>query len=352
VVESDGLENRYRSNPIEGSNPSLSAHTWASAEIGRQAGLRSPCSQERVGSSPTSPTMRTNSSGRRPLVSFSTALLICGLYLIAPLDIAAQKRASSAGSVGVGSAAAPVPAPSPLDTSGLWHFVEQRRIGRYKVRLPRTYATSSASYRLVVLLHGNGNNPQMLLDWFGGLGLDSLVVVAPEAPYTKIPETVTSGRGAYAGVADANWAPDSVRAESIVLTADWYAMVIDNAMAQLRVDTARPPLVVGFSQGGYFAHVLMVRSQRPLAGVATICASNYPQYDVLQRFNAMSVARPPVFLAHGQSDAVVPPRYGAAYRSALETSGFSLMFLPFDGGHWPTPAVDAALRNWIMSIIR
>ena len=25
VVESDGLENRYRSNPIEGSNPSFSA---------------------------------------------------------------------------------------------------------------------------------------------------------------------------------------------------------------------------------------------------------------------------------------------------------------------------------------
>ncbi|HBB26377.1 MAG TPA: hypothetical protein DCZ59_08945 [Bacteroidetes bacterium] len=296
--------------------------------------------------------MSTISSGRWPLVSFTTALVICGLFLMSPPDIAAQKRASSAGSAGVVSAPASVATSSPLDTTGRWHFVEQRRIGRYKVRLPRSYATTSASYRLLVLLHGNGNNPQMLLDWFGGLGIDSLIVVAPEAPYTKIPETVTTGRGAYAGVADANWAPDSVRAESIVLTADWYAMVIKDAMAQLRVDTARPPLVVGFSQGGYFAHVLMSRSQRPLAGVATICASNYPQYDVLQRYRDMVIPRPPVFLAHGTSDAIVPPTYGAAYRSALETAGFTLVFLPFDGGHWPTPAVDAALRNWIMSIIR
>ena len=248
-----------------------------------------------------------------------------------------------------GSAGASVPV---LDTQGLWRFAEQRRVGRYKVRLPATYTTSNARYRLVLLLHGNGNSPQMVLNWFGGLGLDSLIVAAPEAPYTKIPETVTNGRGLYAGVADAIWAPDSVRAESIALTAEWYERILEDASAGLRVDTARAPLVIGFSQGGYFAHVLNVRSIRPLAGVASICASVYPQFDVISRYAAKQAQMPPLFVAHGMSDSLVPFAVGQSYRRTLETIGAPMVFLPFDGGHWPTSAVDAALRNWIMSIIR
>jgi predicted esterase len=358
VVESDGLENRYRSNPIEGSNPSLSAQNWASAEIGRQAGLRSPCSQGRVGSSPTSPTSEMRSSGHRPLVSLWITLLIVILVPLSAVRSMAQKQPSRYGGGRTASASVPTPAIATtptvpaLDTAGLWRFSEQRRIGRYKVRLPAAYATSNVRYRLVLLMHGNGNSPQMLLDWFGGLGLDSLIVVAPEAPYTKILETAKTDRGSYAGVADANWAPDSIRGESITLTAEWYEHILDDAEAGLRTDTTGAPLVIGFSQGGYFAHVLNVRSMRRLGGVASICASVYPQYDVISRYVSKPPHLPPMFVAHGLSDAIVPFSVGQSYRRTLETIGASMVFVSFDGGHWPTSAVDVALRNWIMSIIR
>jgi predicted esterase len=59
-----------------------------------------------------------------------------------------------------------------------------------------------------------------------------------------------------------------------------------------------------------------------------------------------------MFVAHGLSDAIVPFSVGQSYRRTLETIGASMVFVSFDGGHWPTSAVDVALRNWIMSIIR
>ncbi len=301
--------------------------------------------------------MNTQSGGHWPLVPFWTLPLLAVLAVLSAMPSTAQKQPSrnGGGRTAVASAPGPGVASFPaLDTQGLWRFAEQRRIGRYKVRLPVAYATSNARYRLVLLLHGNGNSPQMLLDWFGGLGLDSVIVVAPEAPYTKIPETVSSGRGLYAGVADASWASDSVRAESITLTAEWYEHILDDAVAGLRVDTSGAPLVIGFSQGGYFAHVLNVRSMRRLGGVASICASVYPQYDVISRYstNTKQAPMPPLFVAHGMNDAIVPFAVGQSYRRTLETIGAPVVFLPFDGGHWPTSAVDAALRNWIMSIIR
>ncbi len=359
MVESDGLENRYRSNPIEGSNPSLSAHPWASAEIGRQAGLRSPCSQGRVGSSPTSPTHGSSTSGHRPLVLFGGVLRLKGLsallmLLLMSSPMQAQKRSAAVGVTSASRGVAPrtsVPPVPAIDTVGQWRHLEQRRLGRYKLSLPSGYATSTRTYPLILLLHGNGNTPQGLLTWFAGLGLDSVIVVAPEAPYVKLPETIDRRQGAYTGFGDAIALPDTMRGASLELTARWYADVLRDAMGSLRIDSTRGPLVVGFSQGGFFAHVLLTLIPEELGGIASICASTYPQWNVQARYVSVPQPRPRVFVAHGTADPIVPFSIGQSYKTALETVGFPFVFYPFAGGHWPTPDVDIALRQWIMSII-
>jgi predicted esterase len=89
-----------------------------------------------------------------------------------------------------------------------------------------------------------------------------------------------------------------------------------------------------------------------IAGVASICASVYPQWNVLTRFVSVPPPRPAVFVAHGLNDSIVPIGVGRSYRNALETSGFSLVFREFEGGHWPTTEIERDLRSWIMSIIR
>jgi len=296
--------------------------------------------------------MNSTPSGHWPLVSFWAFLFAVLLGIGRPVAAASQTNQPK----GYRQVPAPVQTPPPavisIDTTGTWRHIEQRRMGRFKVSLPRGYDSTDRRYPVVLLLHGNGNSPQMLLSWFGKLGLDSVIVVCPEAPYVRVPETVDKRQGAYTGVADAIAAPDSLRDESIQLTARWYIDALDAAMGEFRVDTSRGALVVGFSQGGFFAHALLTLIPGRLAGVATICASVYPQWNVQTRFVSVAPPRPPVFVAHGRSDSIVPVGVGRSYRAALETSGFDLVFREFDGGHWPTPEVERDLRSWIMSIIR
>jgi phospholipase/carboxylesterase len=291
--------------------------------------------------------MKRKSSGLVPLALFWAMVIGLGL----PLAVTAQtKRPKGKRVVPAPVLTAPPPVIS-IDTVGTWHHIEQRRLGRYKISLPPGYQANGRRYPMVLLLHGNGNTPQMLLNWFAGLKLDSVIVVCPEAPYVKIPETVERRQGAYTAVADAIGAPDTIRGESIELTARWYADVLENARQTLRVDTMRPAIIVGFSQGGYFAHVLMTLLSDKVSGVASICASLYPQWDVQSRFVSVPQPRPRIFVAHAVADPIVPYSIGESYRGALQSAGFSIEFLPFEGGHWPTPAVDAALRAWIVSII-
>jgi phospholipase/carboxylesterase len=296
--------------------------------------------------------MKSISSGLGPLASFWAIVIALGIGLGKPPDVRGQTMRPK----GYRQASPPVLAtPAPVisvDTLGTWRYIEQRRLARFKVSLPRGYDSTDRRYPVVLLLHGNGNSPQMLLNWFGRLGLDSVIVVCPEAPYVRIPETVDKRQGAYTGVADAIAAPDTLRDESIQLTARWYIDALDAAMGEFRVDTALLPVVVGYSQGGFFAHVLMTLIPERISGVATICASVYPQWNVLTRFVSVPPPRPAVFVAHGRNDPIVPVAVGRSYRAALETSGFELVFREFDGGHWPTAEIERDLRSWIMSIIR
>ncbi|MFM8771549.1 MAG: alpha/beta hydrolase [Candidatus Kapaibacterium sp.] len=283
-------------------------------------------------------------------------MVVMLLVVIPQPDLWAQQRPSAKPPAKTSAKstadASVVPAEPTIDTVGNWRHIEQRRLGRYKTLLPPDYATTALRYPMVLLLHGNGNSPELLLGWFRRLKLDSLIVVVPEAPYVKIPETVGKRQGAYTGVADAIGAPDSLRGESIELTARWYADVMDDARRSYRIDTSKGTIVVGYSQGGFFAHILLTLVPESLAGVASISASVYPSWNVQSRFVSVPLPRPPVFVAHGVADPIVPYAVGQSYRAALDAAGFSPEFHPFDGGHWPTPEIERELTRWIMSIIR
>ncbi|MBU3679422.1 MAG: hypothetical protein FGM32_07435 [Candidatus Kapabacteria bacterium] len=292
------------------------------------------------------------SSGHWPLALFWAIIFALGIAVVPPPEARAQtKRPKGYKEVPAPVLASP-PAVISVDTVGTWRHIEQRRLGRYKVSLPRGYDSSARRYPLILLLHGNGNTPQMLLTWFAGMGIDSVVVVCPEAPYVKIPETVGKRQGAYTGVADAIGAPDSLRGESIELTASWYAEVMEDARRRYRVDTSKGTIVVGYSQGGFLAHALLTLIPERLAGVASISASVYPSWNVQSRFVSVPLPRPPVFVAHGTADPIVSYAVGESYRAALDAAGFSPEFHPFQGGHWPTPEIERELNRWIVSIIR
>ena len=226
-------------------------------------------------------------------------------------------------------------------------FAPQSRLGRYTVLFPNNMR-SDTTYRLVVLLHGNGHGPETMLAWARELDLNDVIYICPEAPYLKWTESIAEGKQKYTGMSDAIGAPDSLRARTIDLTVAWYRDAILDAQRNLPVTMERP-MVIGFSQGGFYAHVLATRYPDDILTVVRMCASMYPEADVYSRYSMLRERNIEMLVTHGRSDNVVPFSVGNEISLALGAAGVRHVFVPFDGGHWPIPDITKRIREWLLT---
>jgi len=230
--------------------------------------------------------------------------------------------------------------------------IPQRRFGKYRVYYPPGYTQANGKrYRLVVLLHGNGHNSEFMLSWGRGLGLDNCILVCPDAPYVKIRESITSFRDRYSAAAEGFGVPDSMMPDIVTLSSAWYQDVVKDAQQRFPV-TLDKPVIIGFSQGGYYAHVVGTRYPETYGGIVSVCGSMYPEGKVLERYDKLRTYGVDVLVAHGRQDDVVPFQTAQLILGALESSKVNVVFVPFEGKHWPTPEVNAAIRQWIIERVK
>lgn len=227
-----------------------------------------------------------------------------------------------------------------------WRHIKQERFGRYRVQIPNG-AAKGKLYPLVVFLHGNGNTPDLMMRWAKDLKLDSSVIICPEAPYVKIPETIQTSTERYTAMADAIGISDTLVPEAITFSADWYFNVVMDAQRSLPVDNSVKPILIGFSQGGFYAQVLLTRHPDAFRKVVTVSASMYASGNVLERLPALTSYNIDILLAHARLDPVVPFQTGELIHAAFDNAGVKHTFVPFDGGHWPTPEVTETIGKWL-----
>ncbi len=100
--------------------------------------------------------------------------------------------------------------------------------------------------------------------------------------------------------------------------------------------------LLGFSQGGAMA--LASGCEMPLAGL--IACSGYPHPDWI-----CPASCPPVLLAHGLKDEVVPYAASEKLLSSLKANNIQSELLTFDAGHLiPTeliPPITEAVQKWL-----
>ncbi len=225
-----------------------------------------------------------------------------------------------------------------------WNYAPQRRMGRYRVLAPSSVRPGE-KLRLFVFLHGNGNSPDVMLRLAQDLDLGRCIVVCPEAPYVKIAETIEHRSEKYTAMQVSASTPDTLLPEVINLSAQWYLDVIADAKRTLPVDTLQKVTLVGFSQGGFFAHVLLTRSPQLFSTVVSISASMYAAGGVVERYEQVVPYGITLLVAHGTTDEVVPFQVGELIHSQLQRAGVAHTWLPFEGGHWPTAFVLDAMRT-------
>lgn len=104
-------------------------------------------------------------------------------------------------------------------------------------------------------------------------------------------------------------------------------------------------LVAGHSQGAMLALDVALASERPVDGVALV--AGYLLLDTLPRVEAADGPKPPVLVAHGRGDSLVPFDAAERLQRVLEANGFAVRLAPHGGGHGIEAPVVTALRDFV-----
>jgi phospholipase/carboxylesterase len=109
-------------------------------------------------------------------------------------------------------------------------------------------------------------------------------------------------------------------------------------------------VVAGFSQGGALALFTGLRYPEKLAGIMGLSC-----YQLLaQRFAAERVPAnqaPPVFLAHGMQDPVIPPLLGDEARRQLEVTGYAVEWHAYTMPHSVCPQEVTDIAAWLRRVL-
>lgn len=229
-------------------------------------------------------------------------------------------------------------------------FAPQRRLGRYFVLYPPRYSLQRRYY-LVLLLHGNGQAPGQLFAWARQWQTEDMLIVAPEAPYVRLRPTLNAAALRFSALGEELGAADSLREEILAATAEWYQEVVEEAFQRFPLRRALP-VVVGFSQGGFMAMVLLARQPGAYAGAALVAPSYYPEGKVLERLPELRRYGVSLLLLHGRQDPIVPFQTAELLANAFAHAGVEYEFLPFEGVHWPSAEATEALRQWLRKILQ
>ncbi len=179
-------------------------------------------------------------------------------------------------------------------------------------------AAGGAPQQLIMLLHGVGADGRDLLEMAPHLAefFPNAAFVAPNAP-----NRYDQGLSGY------QWISSGIRVEAEVVEAVKVSADILNQFIDTELlNAGLPPeklAILGFSQGTMMSLYTAPRRPQPIAGIVGY-SGRLIGADLLA---AEVVSRPPVFLAHGAMDAVVPVECMDVAEQILGENGFSVQSL-------------------------
>jgi phospholipase/carboxylesterase len=149
--------------------------------------------------------------------------------------------------------------------------------------------------------------------------------VVPKAPLR--PVTLLGGQPARAWYDLVNWDPQCKDAEGIEAATCAIEQIVEQEIANgVR---ARQIVLAGFSQGGQLALHAGLRLRGSIGAVVSLSAA-LPFPDEIP---AAEGATPPIFMAHGLLDSVVPSSWGSDSARLLESKGYEVAWQGYPIGH-------------------
>lgn len=210
------------------------------------------------------------------------------------------------------------------------------------------------------VINETGTDPQWAVLWLHGLGADgndfapivpellrphwpAIRFVFPHAPVQPI--TINNGvpMRAWYDIVSMDFRS---RADAAGVAASVQALdtLIDQQVAA--GIPAERILLAGFSQGGAVILSAVLRRSRPIGGL--IALSTYlPDPETAAAQRAPDGIRPPVFMAHGVQDPVIPQAIAAHTAQTLKDLGFPLEWRSYPMAHQVCAEELEALGDWL-----
>jgi phospholipase/carboxylesterase len=201
--------------------------------------------------------------------------------------------------------------------------------------------------RTVIWLHGLGADGRDFEPVVPELGLPAewgVRFVFPHAPYR--PVTINGGYVMRA------WY--DVRSQEIDRLADLEGIRASAAAVSLLVEQeiasglpASDIVLAGFSQGGVIALEVGARFRQPLGGVVALSTylSDAPTFPVA------TSSSPPVFMAHGRQDDIVPFVLGVRSRQELEGKGYRVTWRDYAMPHSVCAEEVNDIGGWLREVL-
>ena len=223
-------------------------------------------------------------------------------------------------------------------------FTEQKRIGRYRVLYPTEY-DSTLQYNLCLVLHGNSQNPEFILQWVQSLHIKNTLFISPEAPYLKFKESIYAGESRFSAAGEDQSFPDTLKDDIVNMSTEWYHNVLLDAIKTLPINNFKPA-IMGFSQGGFYASVLASRYAKDISTAIVLCGSMYKEENIIDKIDDLKKHNVDLLLVHGTKDMVVPFQTAELFHNTLIEKQVQHTFVPFDGGHWPSIEMHTIIQKW------
>jgi phospholipase/carboxylesterase len=214
-------------------------------------------------------------------------------------------------------------------------FVEMTHMGKYRICFPAGHDPKVA-VRLVVGLHGFGDNPDNFMMIWSQTGEPDFIYVAPEAPFA-----VNVGDGI--GMSWSLWGEDEeFNEKSAKMTESFVLAVIADVKKHNAVSDT---FLCGFSQGGGLTFSIGLRNPGLFKGI--IPMGGWLEDGITDA--QLAAAKPlPILIVHGEQDPVVPYEAATGAKARLDAAGYANASLfSFTGGHTVHPDGKAAAREWM-----
>lgn len=215
----------------------------------------------------------------------------------------------------------------------------------------RTAGERSHPEQVVILLHGWGAPGDDLVPLAGELAAPGRLFVFPEAPLAS----PGGGRAwwdldmaaliaARAGGRDGEMRraiPEGLaeaRARILALLAE----------TERQTQVPRSSIVLGgFSQGAMLAFDVSLAAEPGPAAVVVMSGTLLSEQSWTAHLNDVARPRIPVFQSHGTGDPILPYRMAVALRDLVSTAGYTVTWVPFEGGHAIPETVMVALARFL-----